>query len=259
MYGSAGCGALSGRPEQVIVLAIYLPELSKHDVSFPKLHHALTEPDGLLAMGGDLSAERLISAYSSGIFPWFSEGDPLLWWSPSVRAIFPPDTLTLNRTLKKQVRRYKLHFSVNTAFAAVIKHCAAPRTRQQGTWILPQMQQAYLQLHHLGYAHSIEVWQQDKLVGGLYGVMIGQLFCGESMFNLLPDTAKIALVVLQYHLKTVAEGWIDCQLPNPFLQQMGVQSIPREEYTSLLQQLKHKAVVKSHWQAGTIAQDIADA
>ncbi|MCD1599215.1 leucyl/phenylalanyl-tRNA--protein transferase [Rheinheimera aquimaris] len=240
-------------------MTIYLPELDAHDVSFPELHHALTEPDGLLAMGGDLSTARLINAYSSGIFPWFSEGDPMLWWSPSVRAVFPPDTLTLNRTLRKQIRRYNLHFSVNTAFAEVTRHCAAPRVRQPGTWILPQMQQAYLQLHHLGFAHSIEVWQHNKLVGGLYGVMIGQLFCGESMFNFLPDAAKIALVVLQQHLKAVAEGWIDCQLPNPFLQQMGVQSIPREEYISLLKQLKDKTVVKSHWQAGTIAQDIADA
>lgn len=240
-------------------MPIYLPELSAHDVSFPDLHHALTEPDGLLAMGGDLSAERLINAYSTGIFPWFCEGDPLLWWSPSVRAVFEPDTLQLSRTLKKQIKRHKLHFSVNKAFSAVTKHCAAPRAKQADTWILPQMQLAYQRLHHLGYAHSIEVWHQDKLVGGLYGVMVGQLFCGESMFNLMPDMAKIALVVLQHHLKAVASGWIDCQLPNPFLLQMGVQSITREEYSVLLSQLKNATVAQSHWLARDIALDIADA
>lgn len=240
-------------------MAIYLPELSVHDVSFPPLHRALTEPDGLLAMGGDLSAERLISAYSQAIFPWFSEDEPVLWWSPSVRAVFCPNSLTLNRTLKKQIRREQLHFSVNTAFTDVMQHCAAPRAKQPGTWILPQMQQAYWQLHKLGYAHSIEVWQQKKLVGGLYGVLIGQLFCGESMFNLIPNSAKIALVVLQQHLQQAAPGWIDCQMPNPFLLQMGAQPLPRADYVSLLQHFAGQQIPASHWQAGTLTPDLANA
>jgi leucyl/phenylalanyl-tRNA---protein transferase len=229
-------------------VAIYLPQLSAHDVSFPKLDHALTEPDGLLAMGGDLSTERLLSAYSKGIFPWFSEGDPLLWWSPSVRAVFAPNTLTLNRTLKKCISRNQLSFSINRAFADVIAHCAAPRAKQPGTWILPQMQQAYIQLHQLGYAHSIEVWQQQKLVGGLYGVLVGSLFCGESMFNRLPDTAKLALVALQQHLQQVAPGWIDCQLPNPFLLQLGARPMPRKDYVVLLQQHVQHSTPEAHWQ-----------
>ncbi|MGP9800711.1 leucyl/phenylalanyl-tRNA--protein transferase [Rheinheimera sp. NSM] len=240
-------------------MAIYLPELSAHDVSFPPLHRALSNPDGLLAMGGDLSPARLISAYSQAIFPWFSEGDPLLWWSPSQRAIFAPDTLKLNRTLKKQLNRYQLHFSVNTAFAQVMAHCAAPRAKQPGTWILPEMQQAYQQLHLQGYAHSIEVWQQDRLVGGLYGVLVGSLFCGESMFNLLPDTAKLALVALQQHLQQVAPGWIDCQMPNPFLLQLGARSLPRADYVSLLQTSAAQQTPASHWLAGPLIPDPANA
>lgn len=240
-------------------MAIYLPELSAHDVSFPPLHRALSNPDGLLAMGGDLSPARLISAYSQAIFPWFSQGDPLLWWSPSQRAIFAPDTLKLNRTLKKQLKRYQLHFSVNTAFSQVMAHCAAPRAKQPGTWILPEMQQAYLQLHLQGHAHSIEVWQQDKLVGGLYGVLIGSLFCGESMFNLLPDTAKLALVALQQHLQQVAPGWIDCQMPNPFLLQLGAQSLPRADYVSLLQASAAQQTPASHWLACTLIPELSNA
>lgn len=229
-------------------MAIYLPELSTHDVSFPPLHRALSEPDGLLAMGGDLSVPRLLSAYRQGIFPWFSEGDPLLWWSPSTRAVFTPDSLTLSRTLKKQLRRYQLRFSVNLAFAQVISQCAAPRAKQPGTWILPAMQQAYLALHQQGHAHSIEVWQQDNLVGGLYGVQIGGLFCGESMFNRLPDTAKLALVALQHLLQQATEGWIDCQMPNPFLLQLGVQPISRQQYLTLLTAQREASLPAEFWQ-----------
>lgn len=238
-------------------MPIYLPELSEHDVSFPALHRALTEPDGLLAMGGDLSEQRLLSAYSQGIFPWFNEDDPLLWWSPSVRAIFAPGTLRLNRTLRKQLNRQQLSFSVNRAFAAVIANCAAPRARQPDTWILPQMQQAYTRLHLQGHAHSIEVWQQDKLVGGLYGVLVGSLFCGESMFNRLPDTAKLALIILQQHLQQVAPGWIDCQLPNPFLMQLGAQTIARQDYMALLRQYRQHSIPAEHWLARPLMLDLS--
>jgi leucyl/phenylalanyl-tRNA---protein transferase len=238
---------------------IYLPELAEHDVSFPELHRALTQPDGLLAMGGDLSPERLLSAYSNAIFPWFNEGDPLLWWSPSMRAVFAPESLPLKRTLKKQIKRYQLSFSVNKAFSAVIAHCAAPRAKQPGTWILPPMQQAYQQLHKQGFAHSIEVWQQDNLVGGLYGVLIGSLFCGESMFNLIPNSAKLALVALQQHLQQVAPGWIDCQMPNPFLLQQGATPLPRPDYVALLHQQRHQLTPAAHWQAQAIVLDLSNA
>lgn len=229
-------------------MPIYLPQLSAHDVSFPPLARALTEPDGLLAMGGDLSPERLLNAYSQAIFPWFSEDDPILWWSPSVRALFPPDTLSLNRTLKKLLRRHQLSFSINTAFTSVIKQCSAPRAKQPGTWILPQMQQAYIKLNQLGYAHSVEVWHQQQLVGGLYGILVGEMFCGESMFNLMPDMAKLALVALQQHLQCVASGWIDCQMPNPFLLQLGATAMPRVDYVVLLEQCKGRTLPQTHWQ-----------
>lgn len=229
-------------------MAIYLPELSPTDVSFPPLQQALQQPDGLLAMGGDLSPERLLSAYSKGIFPWFSDGDPLLWWSPSVRAVFAPDSLKLNRSLAKQLRRFNYSFSINKAFSQVIRHCAAPRAKQDGTWILPQMQQAYTQLHFSGHAHSIEVWQQSKLVGGLYGVQVGSLFCGESMFNLVPDAAKLALIALQQHMQHAAPGWIDCQMPNPFLLQLGASPLARADYIRLLQQ-SARPLPEQHWQS----------
>lgn len=236
-------------------MAIYLPQLSAHDVSFPRLESALSEPDGLLAMGGDLSTARLLSAYSKGIFPWFSEDDPILWWSPSVRALFAPDTLRFNRTLRKHVNRHSLRFSINQAFGDVVRHCAAPRVKQPGTWILPTMQKAYMQLHRAGFAHSVEVWQQDQLVGGLYGLQLGQLFCGESMFNVIPDAAKLALVMLQQHLQKVAPGWIDCQLPNPFLLQMGASKMPRHDYLTLLQQLQAQPVPAEHWTARSLTAD----
>lgn len=229
------------------IVAIYLPELSLTDDSFPALQHALQQPDGLLAMGGDLSPTRLLSAYTRGIFPWFSEGDPLLWWSPSIRAVFAPDSLKVNRSLAKQLRRFNFSFSVNKAFSQVIGQCAAPRAKQAGTWILPQMQQAYIALHHLGHAHSVEVWQQNKLVGGLYGVQIGSLFCGESMFNLVPDAAKLAMIMLQQHLQHEAPGWIDCQMPNPFLLQLGATPLARNEYMHLLQQQCARPLPERHW------------
>lgn len=226
----------------------YLHALDQH-LRFPAVGKALTDPDGLLAVGGDLSVPRLRLAYESGIFPWFSGSEPILWWSPSVRAIFAPDTLQLNRTLRKLLHKHQLTFSVNCRFQEVVQHCATlPRRGQSGTWILPQMQQAYLQLHHAGIAHSIEVWRQQQLVGGLYGITVGQLFCGESMFNLEPNTAKFALIMLQQHLSQYSAGWIDCQLPNPFLMQLGAQKINREDYILLLEQLKIRTVPANVWQ-----------
>lgn len=236
-------------------MAIFLPELAAHDISFPPLHRALAEPDGLLAMGGDLSVPRLVNAYRNGIFPWFSDGEPLLWWSPSTRAVFAPDRLQPGRTLKKVLRRQSFHFSVNKAFSEVVAQCAAPRAKQPGTWILPPMRQAYLQLHQSGHAHSIEVWQYDKLVGGLYGVQVGALFCGESMFNRTPNSAKLALMALQLHLQQVSPGWIDCQLPNPFLLQLGASTMARADYIKLLHQQRSLAVPANHWQPGPLNMD----
>tara|TARA_R110002126_G_scaffold15185_11_gene62523 strand:- start:4252 stop:4968 length:717 start_codon:yes stop_codon:yes gene_type:complete len=234
-------------------MAIYLPELDPLQLRFPPVAQALAEPDGLLAMGGDLSVERLWLAYRSGIFPWFSDGDPLLWWSPATRAVFPPDSLGFNRSLRKQWQRANLHLTLNQAFNAVVQGCAAPRKNQPETWILPPMQQAYQRLHQHGYAHSIEVWQNKQLVGGLYGIAVGGLFCGESMFNRVPNAAKFALVALQQHIRHYAAGWIDCQLPNPFLHQLGAKSINRPQYLSLLQQQTQISGPADHWQPQSLS------
>lgn len=239
-------------------MVIYLPELSASDTCFPPVEQALAEPDGLLAMGGDLSVKRLLSAYKNGIFPWFNDDDPLLWWSPSIRAVFAPHTLKINRSLQKAMRRGDFTFSINRAFSQVIALCAAPRNNQNGTWISVQMQQAYLLLHQQGHAHSVEVWQQEKLVGGLYGLQIGALFCGESMFNLLPDTAKLALVILQQQLQTAASGWIDCQMPNPFLLQLGASKMTRQEYMQLLQQQTTQIPAEELWHPRTLSADFTD-
>ncbi|WP_445428982.1 leucyl/phenylalanyl-tRNA--protein transferase [Alishewanella sp. HL-SH05] len=233
-------------------MPIYLPELTVNSLVFPPVSQALTEPDGLLAMGGDLSVARLTLAYQSGIFPWFADGDPLLWWSPGTRAVFPPNTLQLNRTLRKQWQKSDLQITLNHDFAAVVKLCAAPRPNQAQTWILPDIQQAYITLHRQGLAHSIEIWQQQQLVGGLYGVQLGQLFCGESMFNRIDNGAKFALVALQQHLQRYAPGWIDCQLPNPFLLKQGASTMPRADYLELLQQLRTLPAPAKHWQAQTL-------
>nr|WP_300976128.1 leucyl/phenylalanyl-tRNA--protein transferase [Alkalimonas sp.] len=223
-----------------------MPELSQ-ELSFPALSQALTEPDGLLAMGGDLSPARILAAYQKGVFPWFCQGDPILWWSPSVRALFEPGQLQFNRSLRKQQRRMGYQFSVNKAFRQVVAGCAAPRSKQSDTWIVPQMQQAYYQLHLQGHAHSIEVWQDEQLVGGLYGLCIGQLFCGESMFNRQPGTARLALIALQQQLHRYGAGWIDCQLPNDYLQQLGVQTMARPDYIQLLQQLATQPMDSTCW------------
>jgi len=229
-------------------MTIRLTQLRTDPQWFPPLESALSEPDGLLAFGGDLSPSRLESAYRHGIFPWFNADDPLLWWSPTVRAVFAPQTLQLNRTLRKEIRRHQLWFSCNLAFSRVIAACADPRAKQAGTWIQPCIQQAYQQLHQQGLAHSIEVWQGQQLVGGLYGLQIGELFCGESMFNTIPNTAKIALCLLQHHLAGFTDGWIDCQMPNPFLLSMGATPLHRDDYVVLLNALKDSPVQACRWQ-----------
>lgn len=232
-------------------MTLVLPQLSVRPDWFPPADSALTEPDGLLAFGGDLSPARLQAAYRQGIFPWFSEGDPLLWWSPGTRAVFAPGRLTANRTLRKEIRRQQFRFSCDQAFSAVIRWCADTRAHR-GTWITSDIQQAYIALHQAGLAHSIEVWQQQQLVGGLYGVQVGQLFCGESMFNLKPNAAKAALVVLQQQLAAVGGGWIDCQLPNPFLLSQGAAPLPRADYLALLTRLRDTDLPATLWQARTL-------
>ena len=232
---------------------LWLPELNADPNWFPSPGSALSEPDGLLAFGGDLSPARLISAYQQGIFPWFNDGDPPLWWSPSIRAVFPPDSLHAGRSLIKDWQKHRYHFSCDLAFAEVVANCAAPRPNQAGTWITAEIRAAYQLLHQQGLAHSIEVWHHDQLVGGLYGLQIGQLFCGESMFNRVPNTAKLALVQLQQYLQSFGLGWIDCQLPNPFLLQCGAQKLARSAYLELLHELAQRPAPSTTWRRGLLA------
>ena len=215
---------------------------SNHPV-FPKPEAALEEPDGLLAIGGNLSQHTLLDAYRQGIFPWYESGQPILWWSPDPRAVIFPDQINISRSLKKTLRVKPWEIRINTMFKEVVDHCAAPRRDQvgdnSGTWITQEMKMAYLALHHSGYAHSLEVWLDGKLVGGLYGVLVGGIFCGESMFSLERDASKIALVQLALLIKnSVKGGFIDCQIPNNHLLSMGAVTIPRKEFITQLRSLR---------------------
>jgi len=204
---------------------------------FPPVENALREPDGLLAAGGDLSTSRLIKAYGQGIFPWYSEGEPILWWSPDPRFVLYPRELKISKSLAKNVRNSELRISIDTAFSEVISNCAQlPRKDQPGTWITPQMQQAYINMHKLGHAHSVECWSGDELVGGLYGFSSGPVFCGESMFSKQSNASKIALVYLCRFIQHHGFKLIDSQVYTEHLERLGARMIPRDEYIKTLQQ-----------------------
>lgn len=205
---------------------------------FPALHHALAEPNGLIAIGGDLSAERLLAAYQRGIFPWFSPGEPILWWSPDPRMVLFPAEITINRSLRKVIQQQPFEIRINTAFESVIAACAnTARPGQDGTWISGQMAAAYAGLHRLGYAHSVEAWQNDTLVGGCYGVKIGRMFYGESMFHHVSNASKVAFAHLVQWLITQQVGMIDCQMHTPLLASFGAYEIPRAQFIETLNHL----------------------
>lgn len=211
--------------------------LNNESLAFPPLKNALAEPNGLLAFGGDLSVERLKKAYSQGIFPWYSDTDPIMWWSPDPRAIITTSSLKINRTLRKVLKQNRFSVSVNKAFNEVITLCADAPFRKEGTWIVTDMVNAYKKLHQQGYAHSIEVWQNNELVGGLYGVAINGYFSGESMFYKVSNASKVALVSLSQYLKNLNITMIDCQMLNPFLEDMGCFEVSREDF--IKEQQKH--------------------
>ena len=197
---------------------------------FPDPRNALVEPNGLLAFGGDLSPQRLIAAYTRGIFPWYSEGDPLLWWSPNPRCVFATDAVHRSHSLAKFLRKSTWQWSMDRAFEDVMRACAAPREDQEGTWITPDMVTAYTNLHLLGYAHSLEVWDEDVLVGGLYGVAVGRMFSAESMFSRRTNASKVALHALAKTLRERGFPLIDAQVSNPHLLRMGAQEISRAQF-----------------------------
>ncbi len=213
-----------------------IPILKSND-AFPPVARALTQPNGLLAAGGDLSASRLLEAYRNGIFPWFSPGDPILWWSPDPRMVLLPSEFKLSASLRKTLKRGNFEVRSNHAFEQVVRACAAPRKGENGTWIVEEMVAAYCELHRLGHAHSVEVWMEGQLVGGLYGVAIGKMFYGESMFSRRTDGSKIAFAHMVRQLKRWGFGMIDCQMHTPHLASLGAREIPRAEFIVRLQDL----------------------
>lgn len=222
---------------------------------FPPTRRALESPNGLLAWGGDLEPQRLLNAYRAGIFPWYSEGQPILWWSPAPRCILLPENVYLSRRTRRRFNSGRFRLSADTAFVDVIRSCAAPRGDDQGTWITEDMVTAYTRLHHLGHAHSIEAWHGRELVGGIYGLAIGRVFFGESMFGLVTDASKIVLVALCRHLREHGFGMLDCQVGNPHLYRMGARDVTRTEFERLLERLVHADGDNAPWTAGFNPED----
>ena len=220
---------------------------------FPPLENALTSPNGLLAAGGDLSASRLLSAYRNGIFPWFNEDEPILWWSPDPRMVLFPDELKISRSLAKLIRKNNYTIQTDTHFVEVMQACAAPRKDQQGTWIHPEMINAYSELHRLGLAHSVETWIDGALAGGLYGVALGKIFFGESMFSRSPNASKIAFAYLVRQLSKWEFAVIDCQVKTTHLASLGAREIPRHVFRQLLERHIQDVTYGEKWNFGTPA------
>lgn len=207
---------------------------SEPDAPFPDVRSALRDPNGLLAMGGDLSRTRLINAYHNGIFPWYSHGQPLLWWSPDPRSVLMPEQLKISRSLRKTIRKGHLSVTFDRHFPKVMAGCAQPRGEETETWITSDMFYAYNDLHLAGYAHSVETWLDGELVGGLYGVAMGQVFFGESMFHRVSDASKVAMVALADLLLKRSFRMIDCQVETQHLNSLGAENIPREDFLEML-------------------------
>ncbi|EIC21762.1 leucyl/phenylalanyl-tRNA--protein transferase [Thiorhodovibrio frisius] len=229
--------------------------LSPNDPSgaFPEVENALRDPNGLLAIGGDLSVRRLINAYRHGIFPWYNPSDPILWWSPDPRTLLIPEDLHISRSLRKKLRRRHYALSMDRDFPRVINACAGiSRHGETGTWLLPEMIRAYRALNIHGIAHSVEVWEGAQLAGGLYGVAIGRAFFGESMFSLATDASKVALVFLCQRLSKWGFDFIDCQMVTQHLLHMGARSVPRETFIQKLEACRDLAGQEGSWDDGSL-------
>ena len=240
-----------------------IPWLGRDD-PFPPLAGALQHPNGLLAAGADLSPERLLAAYRQGIFPWYADGEPILWWSPDPRMVLIPSELKVSRSLAKTLRNRDHEIRFDSAFDAIMRGCAnrgadyaAPGTGETGTWITADMRAAYQRLHQLGYAHSVETWIDGELAGGLYGVAIGRMFYGESMFTRVRDASKIAMVHLVRRLDRQGCGMIDCQMHTRHLASLGARAIQRSKFSLKLQELVDYAVTPMKWDAPETDNDVA--
>lgn len=223
-----------------------LIQLSRESLNFPPPEMALREPNGLLAMGGDLSPQRLLNAYHRGIFPWFSPGDPILWWSPDPRAVLLPEHFHLSRSMKRFHQKSPYQVTLNQQFQQVIEGCASDRN--EGTWITHEVKRAWQKLHELGHAQSIEVWRGEELVGGMYGLELGQIFCGESMFSRSENASKTALLVFSEYFQQQGGKLIDCQVLNPHTLSLGAQEIPRAAYLQYVHSLAHQPLSADCWQ-----------
>ncbi len=221
--------------------------------AFPPVEGALREPNGLLAAGGDLSSDRLLCAYRHGIFPWCDEGQPLLWWSPDPRCVLTQGNFYLSRRSRRYLRQSTAEVRFNTSFDDVIHACAGPRRSEQGTWITPDMITAYEQLHSEGWAHSVEIWQNGSLVGGLYGLAIGRAFFGESMFSTEANASKIALLTLSRMMDSGEFGIVDCQVLSSHLLSLGATPIPRKEFIRILEPLCDPAIRFENWPSAPIS------
>ncbi len=220
--------------------------LSKN-LLFPDVE--LAEPDGLIAIGGDLRAERLLLAYTTGIFPWYNEGEPILWWSPNPRMVLYPAELKVSNSMKQVLRSGRYRVTFDTDFAQVINNCAQMvRDGQPGTWIVPDMIKAYTRLHELGFAHSVEVWEGDQMVGGLYGLGLGKVFCGESMFSKVSNASKVGFITLVQWLEKQGFHFIDCQTHTPHLESLGGKLIPRQAFLAALQAAQAGGVEPDRWE-----------
>jgi leucyl/phenylalanyl-tRNA--protein transferase len=202
--------------------------------AFPPVERALRRPDGLLAAGVDLSPDTLVRAYAQGIFPWFNEGDPILWWSPNPRMVLPCAEFHVSRTLRRRLKKRDVRVTFDEAFDEVVRACAAPRDEEGGTWLIPEMQAAYRALHDSGLAHSVEVWREGRLAGGLYGVALGRMFFGESMMSREPDGSKIALAWLAAQMLEWGMPVIDCQMATAHLASLGARAVPRRAFTAMV-------------------------
>ncbi|MGN8199243.1 leucyl/phenylalanyl-tRNA--protein transferase [Salinisphaera sp. RV14] len=228
-------------------LRLYWLDPNQPDGAFPDPELALEEPNGLLAMGGDLSPQRLLRAYSLGIFPWYNPDESILWWSPDPRTVFPTDGVRVSRRFQRTLARPDYAVSLDHAFCRVIQQCAALRAHREGTWLGPEMRAAYIRLHELGHAHSVEVWREGELIGGLYGVARGRVFFGESMFSTATDASKIALTWLARQLHAWGYRYLDGQVGSPHLYRMGAIDIPRAHFLDAIRQPEPAAPPEWPW------------
>jgi leucyl/phenylalanyl-tRNA--protein transferase len=225
-----------------------LPRLGNDSgTPFPPSSEALDSPNGLLAWGGDLQPARLLMAYRSGIFPWYSEGQPIMWWSPVPRCVIFPEKVHLSTRTRRRYNSGVYRLTADSAFAEVVSACAGPRGHDSSTWITRDMLEAYIQLHQLGHAHSLEVWEDDLLAGGIYGLALGSVFFGESMFSRRTDASKIALVALCRQLRSQGYGLLDCQVGNPHLFSMGAEEISRTAFEALLEKMTKDSRTTGCW------------